>query len=105
MGADYYRAETENGDHIDDPSEDGLFMLLSELNREGNSFVNISPAGGGREWYVSISILPNGTYEVLRMVGRGPQEVFVRETADQVAHETTLWLAEPDDPGRPVSSS
>ena len=38
MGADYSSADTENGDHIDDPSEDGLFMLLSELNQAGNTF-------------------------------------------------------------------
>ena len=33
MGADYYTAVTENGDHVDDPSEDGLFMLLEDLNQ------------------------------------------------------------------------
>jgi hypothetical protein len=37
MGADYYSADTENGDHMDDPSEDGLFMLLENLSQDGNS--------------------------------------------------------------------
>jgi hypothetical protein len=32
IAAEYYGADTENGDRMDDPSEDGLFMLLSELN-------------------------------------------------------------------------
>jgi hypothetical protein len=41
--ADYYIADTENGDHIDDPSEDGLFMLLSDLNQAGNTFITITP--------------------------------------------------------------
>lgn len=30
MGVDYYSADTENGDHTDDPSEDGLFLLLTQ---------------------------------------------------------------------------
>jgi hypothetical protein len=44
MGADYYIADTENGDHIDDPSEDGLLMLLSDLNQAGNTFITTTPA-------------------------------------------------------------
>jgi hypothetical protein len=47
MGADYYSADTENGDHVDDPSEDGLFMLLEDLRLDGNSFVTITPARAG----------------------------------------------------------
>ena len=43
MGADYYSADTENGDHMDDPSEEGLFMLLVDLNQAGNTFITITP--------------------------------------------------------------
>ncbi|MFE9500865.1 hypothetical protein [Streptomyces collinus] len=32
MGAQYYGADSENGDRIDDPSEDALFMMISDLN-------------------------------------------------------------------------
>jgi hypothetical protein len=45
MPADYYAADTEDGDHMDDPSEDGLFILLSELEQVGNTFFAIRRAG------------------------------------------------------------
>ncbi|MYY03326.1 MULTISPECIES: hypothetical protein [unclassified Streptomyces] len=32
MGSAYYRAESESGDHIEDLSEDALFMLIGDLN-------------------------------------------------------------------------
>ena len=44
MAADYYTADIENGDHVDDPSEDGLFMLLEDLTQDGNTFLTITPA-------------------------------------------------------------
>jgi hypothetical protein len=44
MAADYYDADTESGDHIDDPSEDALFMLLQDLDQADNTFVTINPA-------------------------------------------------------------
>jgi hypothetical protein len=105
MSADYYRAETENGDDMDDPSEDGLFMLLRELNRVGNTFVSITPADSRAGWFASVSLLPNGTYETTPMARGGKHEVFVQTSADEVAHDLTLWLAKRDYSGRPVSSS
>ena len=84
MSADYYYADTENG----------LFMLLQDLNRDGNAFVSITPADRVAGWFASVSLLPNGTYEVLRMADGGKQEVFVQSSADLVAHDLTRWLAE-----------
>ncbi|NHI11099.1 hypothetical protein STPH2_6468 [Streptomyces sp. KO7888] len=43
MVAKYYCADSENGDHIDDPSEDALFELLGDLNDTDNTFVVIQP--------------------------------------------------------------
>ncbi|MFJ3540271.1 hypothetical protein ACIPQA_33100 [Streptomyces sp. NPDC090109] len=31
VAADHYRADSENGNHVDDPSEDALFMPISEF--------------------------------------------------------------------------
>lgn len=42
MAATYSRAGSENGDHIDDPSQDGLFMLIVQRQlhrREGPGHV------------------------------------------------------------------
>jgi hypothetical protein len=58
MGADCYSADTENGDHIDDPSEDGLFMLLSGLNEAGNTFITITPTDDDPAWHASVTLLP-----------------------------------------------
>lgn len=43
MAAECYCADSENGDHINDPSEDALFMLISDLNGTVNTFVVIQP--------------------------------------------------------------
>jgi hypothetical protein len=48
--ADYYTADTENGDHIDDPSEDALFALIGDLNDSDTTFITIEPATGGSTW-------------------------------------------------------
>lgn len=66
MGADYHTADTENGDHIDDPSEDSLFMLIEDLDQARNTFITITPAGDDPAWYASVTLLPDGTYEVER---------------------------------------
>jgi hypothetical protein len=58
MGADYYTADTENGNHIDDPSEDALFMLLEDLNQAGNTFITITPASDDPAWHASVTLLP-----------------------------------------------
>ena len=36
-------ADSENGDRIDDPSEDALFMLIDDLNGSNHTFVVIQP--------------------------------------------------------------
>jgi hypothetical protein len=65
MAADYYDADAENGDHIADPSEDALVMLLQNLDPDGNTFITINPADDSG-WYASVTLLDHGNYEVER---------------------------------------
>jgi hypothetical protein len=64
MPASYYRADAENGDGIDDPSEDALFMMLGDLNHTDNTFVVIQPDADDPPWFTSVSLLDEGGYEV-----------------------------------------
>jgi hypothetical protein len=101
--ADYYTADTENGDHIDDPSEDALFMLLGDLNQAGNTFITITPADDDPAWYASVTLLADGTYEVER--GDPAHSEHHRNSSTSpgdIARGLTIWLAGRDYPGRPV---
>ncbi|SDD86359.1 hypothetical protein [Glycomyces harbinensis] len=94
MAADYYIADTENGDHIDDPSEDALFILISELERPGNTFVVIRPHNGSPAWSASVRLLPDGGYEVERRDDRrGEHRRDPGEDMSRIANDLTIWLA------------
>jgi hypothetical protein len=102
MGADYYTADTENGDHIDDPSEDALFMLLQDLDQAGNTFITITPASDDAAWYASVALLPDSTYEVDRGdPATGEQHRHSATSPDDIARDLTIWLAARHHPGRP----
>jgi hypothetical protein len=106
MAADYYTADTENGDHMDDPSEDGLFMLLSDLNQAGNTFITITPADDDPTWYASVTLLANSTYEVERGdPAHSEQHRDIATSPDDIARDLTIWLAGRDYPGRPARRS
>ncbi|MGW1532527.1 hypothetical protein [Streptomyces aureus] len=49
MGARFYSADSESGDRIDDPSEDALFMMISDLN--DNTFVVVQPDAEDPVWF------------------------------------------------------
>ena len=66
MGAAYYRAESESGDYIEDPSEDALFMLIDDLNASDNTFVVIQPDEDDPAWFASVAVFDEGGYEVVR---------------------------------------
>ncbi|GHI20290.1 hypothetical protein Shyd_16610 [Streptomyces hydrogenans] len=66
MGAQYYGADSENGDRIDDPSEDALFMLISGLNDSDNTFVVVQPDEDAPVWFASVAVLDEGGYEIVR---------------------------------------
>ena len=105
MAADYYDADTENGDHIDDPSEDALFMLLEDLDQAGNTFVTVNPADGSG-WYASVTLLGEGSYEVVRHdADRDQHELDTATDISAIAKELTIWLADRDYPGRPTNQS
>lgn len=105
MAADYYDADTENGDHIDDPSEDALFMLLEDLDHDGNTFVTINPADDSG-WYASVTFLDDGSYEVERRdPDRNQHELSTEADLSAITKNLTIWLADRDYPGQPTNRS
>ena len=103
MAADYYDADTENGDHIADPSEDALLMLLQDLSSDGNTFVTINPADDSG-WYASVSLLDDGSYEVEhRDPDRHQHELTTSTDTAAIAKDLTAWLADREYPRRPSS--
>ncbi|MEU7903421.1 hypothetical protein [Actinoplanes sp. NPDC049118] len=93
MAADYYYADTENGDHLDDPSEDALFMLLDDLEPDGNTFLTVRPADGAG-WSVSVSLLDDGGFRVERGdPARGEHAVYTTDDLSRIAGDLTIWMA------------
>lgn len=91
--ATYYTAESESGDVVCDPSEDALYMRISDLVLPENSFLTVEPAGGGAEWYVVVSLLPDGAYEVeYRDARRSEHRIAGEADASRIAREITIWL-------------
>ncbi len=90
MPADYYRADTENGDHIDDPSEDALYMLLEDLEQPGNTFLTVRPATQA-QWSISVTLRPDGRYEVERR--DDAPERSVESDISIIAQDLTIWMA------------
>ncbi|MFD6274450.1 hypothetical protein ACFWFI_02460 [Streptomyces sp. NPDC060209] len=103
MGAAYYRAESESGDHIEDPSEDALFMLIDDLNDSDNTFVVIQPDEDDPAWFTSVAVLDEGGYEVVRRDSTCREHDVVTESSiDRIARNLTIWMAARDFPGRPT---
>jgi hypothetical protein len=103
MGAAYYRADSESGDHIEDPSEDALFMLIDDLNDSDNTFVVIQPDEDDPAWFASVAVLDEGGYEVVRRdTARREHDVATATSIDQIARDLTIWMAARDFPGRPT---
>jgi hypothetical protein len=94
MTADYYCADSENGHHIDDPSEDALFDLISELNNSDNTFAVIQPDEDDPAWFASVAVLNEGGYEiVLRDSTRREHEVTTETDIGHIANDLIRWLA------------
>jgi hypothetical protein len=103
MGAAYYRAEGESGDHVDDPSEDALFMLIEDLNDSDNTFVVIQPDDDDPAWFTSVAVLDEGGYEVVRRdTTRREHDVVTETSIDRIARDLATWMAARDIPGRPT---
>ena len=89
-----YRAETENGDFVDEPSEDAIFMLIGDLNLADNTFITIEPVMDDPAWYASISLLTEGRYEVEYRDSRRSDHQLTTETSpSKIAKDTIIWLA------------
>lgn len=81
------RADAENGDGIDDPSEAALFMMIGELNHADNTFVVIQPDADDLAWVASVSLLDEGGYEVeLRDVRYREHELTVQDDFGHIAN-------------------
>ncbi len=103
MGAQYYGADSENGDRIDDPSEDALFMMISDLNDSDNTFVVVQPDEDDSVWFASVAVLEEGGYEFVRRdTTRNEHEVTTATSINDIAHDLTIWTAARDFPGRPT---
>ncbi|MFC9295026.1 hypothetical protein ACFTWH_17090 [Streptomyces sp. NPDC057011] len=94
MAARYYCADSENGDHVEVPSEDALFMLIGDLNGTDNTFVVIQPDEDDPAWFASFAVLDGGGYEIVRRdTTRREHDVFVETSPDRIAGDLTKWLA------------
>jgi hypothetical protein len=103
MGARYYGAGSENGDRIDDPSEDALFMMISDLNDSDNTFVVVQPDEDDPIWFASVAVVDEGGYEVVcRDAGRREHEVTTSASINDIARDLTIWLAARHFPERPT---
>ncbi|WP_405801581.1 hypothetical protein [Streptomyces sp. NBC_01506] len=103
MGATYYRAESVSGDHIDDPSEDALFMLIGDLDISDNTFVVIQPDEDDPVWFTSVAVLNEGGYEIVRRdTTRGEIDVVTETGINRIARDLTIWMASRAFPGRPT---
>ncbi|WP_084729236.1 hypothetical protein [Streptacidiphilus neutrinimicus] len=101
MTARYYCADSENGDHIDDPSEDALFMLIDDLNDSDNTFVVVQPDDDDPSWFASVAVLDEGGYEVVRRdPTRAEHEVTTDTNIGQIARDLTIWMAGRNNPDR-----
>ena len=103
MAAQYYCADSENGDHIEDPSEDALFMMINDLNDSDNTFVVVQPDQDDPVWFASVAVLDEGGYEVVRRdTTRNEHDVTTSTSINQIARDLIIWMAARHLPGRPT---
>jgi hypothetical protein len=104
MGAQYYGADSENGDRIEDPSEDALFKVISDLNDSDNTFVVVQPDEDDPLWFASVAVLDEGGYEIVRRdTTRNEHDVTTSTSISDIARDLTIWMATRRYPGRPTT--
>lgn len=92
--AQYYVAESEGGDVVADPSEDALYMQISDLVWPDNSFVTVQPPGERQDWHVVVALLEEGGYEVeYRDTARGEHRVVNETRISDIAYEMIICLS------------
>jgi hypothetical protein len=94
----HFTADTENGDYIDDPSEDQVRDLIAALGSAAGTFITLTPADDDRDWYASVSLLPDGTTEIDRGdPARGEKHTgTTTDTPAVIAADLTTWIATRD---------
>jgi hypothetical protein len=106
MAAGYYSAGTENRDHMEDPSEDGLFMLLSKPEPGRERLHHHHRRRRGPAWYVSVTLLGYGTFEVERHgTCHGEHDQRIQTGPGDIARSLVICPAAGDYPGRPARRS
>ncbi|AYC36158.1 hypothetical protein [Streptomyces griseorubiginosus] len=90
MRSQYCGADNENGDRIDDPSQDALFMRIDDLNESDNTFVVVQPDEDDPVWLASVAVLDEGGYEIVRRGSSGNEhEVTWATGIKDLAHDLT----------------
>ncbi|ANW21725.1 hypothetical protein [Streptomyces clavuligerus] len=98
MSAQYYGARSENGDRIDDPSEDALFMMISDLNNSDNTFVVVQPDEDDPVWFTSVAVLDDeDAYEIVRRdTTCNEHGITMATSVNDIARDLTIWMAARD---------
>lgn len=93
MAAERYRADSENGDHVDDPSARVLTRVIASLDLAGNTFVVIQPDTDDPAWFTSAVLLDSLTYEIERHDHRtGEHDKTITTNPAAIAHDLTAWM-------------
>ncbi|MFD5711099.1 hypothetical protein ACFWHW_11990 [Streptomyces pharetrae] len=79
--------------YLDDPSEDVLFLLISDLNDTDNTFVVFQPDGDDPALLPSVAVLDEGGCVVRRDTSRREHDVTIESSINQIAGDLTKWLA------------
>ncbi|MEV0383023.1 hypothetical protein, partial [Nonomuraea sp. NPDC050643] len=70
-----------------------LAILVSELNRDGNTFVTLNPADDSAAWYASVFLLPDGAYEVdLGNPDSNERTATLHTDHNKIAQHVSDWL-------------
>jgi hypothetical protein len=98
----FYTVECEDGTRREDPSEDVLFMLIEELDHADNTHLVIEPVDETTDWYASVGLLEDGSYEVeCRDPRYREHELTVETEIGPIARQLTIWLSLRHFPGKP----
>ena len=102
----YFHAETEDGARYDDVSGDFLFALIDDLYHPDNTFVILEPDDESQDWFASVTLQDNGTYEMeWRDMPRHDHELAVETDRGHITEALMRWLAARHYPGKPVRDS
>ena len=90
----HWTADTETGDFIDDPAAAQLEYLITGLGASSGTFITVGPADETRDWYASVSLLPDGTTEIEHGdPARGERyRAIVTASPANIARDLTTWL-------------